>query len=64
MTNKRIAQTNQQQKSEKPQASGILQRAAVRSVSDAGVQSTDDQEAQPLSNSTFSKDFSREHLTF
>ena len=59
MTSKRIAQTNQQQDSEKPQASSILQRAAVRSVSDAGVQSTDDLEAQPLGNSAFSKDFSR-----
>ncbi|MEH2352907.1 eCIS core domain-containing protein [Nostoc sp.] len=59
MTSKRIAQTNQQQKSEKPQESGILQRAAVRPVSDAGMQSTDDKEAQPLSNSAFSKDFSR-----
>ncbi|WP_392529970.1 hypothetical protein [Nostoc sp. C117] len=59
MTGKRIAQTNQRQKSEKPQASGILQRAGVRSVSDAEVQSTDDREAQPLSNSALSKDFSR-----
>ncbi|MEH2213261.1 eCIS core domain-containing protein [Nostoc sp.] len=59
MTSKRIAQTNQQQKSEKPQESGILQRAAVRSVSDAEVQSTDDKEAQPLGNSALSKDFSQ-----
>ncbi|MEH2102985.1 MAG: DUF4157 domain-containing protein [Nostoc sp.] len=60
MTSKRIAQTNQQQKSETSEASGILQRAAVRSVSDAEVQSTDDLEVQPLlSNSAFSKDFSR-----
>lgn len=59
MTSKRTAQTNQQQKNEKPHASGILQRAAVRLVSDAGVQSTEDKEAQPLSNSAFSKDFSR-----
>ena len=59
MTSKRIAQTNQQQKSENPQESGILQRAAVRSVSDAGMQSTDDKEALTLSNSVFSKDFSR-----
>jgi hypothetical protein len=59
MTSKRIAQTNQQQKSEASQASGILQRAAVRSVSDAEVQSTEDKEAQPLSDSAFSKDFSR-----
>ncbi|MEH1950490.1 MAG: DUF4157 domain-containing protein [Nostoc sp.] len=59
MTSKRIAQTNQQQKSEKPQVSGILQRVAVRSVSDAGVQSTEDIEAHPLSNSAFCKDFSR-----
>jgi hypothetical protein len=56
MTSKRIAQTNQ---SEKPQVSGILQRAAVRSVSDAGMQSTDDREGLALSNSAFSKDFSR-----
>ncbi|MEH2038638.1 eCIS core domain-containing protein [Nostoc sp.] len=59
MTSKRIAQTNQQQKSEKPQASGILQRVAVRSVADAGVQSADAKEVQPLSNSVISKDFSR-----
>ncbi|MBN3925380.1 DUF4157 domain-containing protein [Nostoc sp. NMS4] len=59
MTSKRIAQTNQQQKSETSEASGILQRAAVRSVSDTEVQSTDDLEAQPLSNSALSKDFSR-----
>ncbi|MEH2088195.1 eCIS core domain-containing protein [Nostoc sp.] len=59
MTSERIAQTNQQQKSEKSQASGILQRAAVRSVSDAGVQSTEDKEAQPSNNSALSKDFSR-----
>ncbi|MEH2372452.1 eCIS core domain-containing protein [Nostoc sp.] len=59
MINKRIAQTNQQQKSETSQASGILQRTAVRSVSDAGVQSTDDLEGLALSNSAFSKDFSR-----
>jgi hypothetical protein len=43
---------------QKPKASGILQRAAVRSVTDAGVQ-LDEQEAQPLSNSAFSKDFSQ-----
>ncbi|MCC5604907.1 eCIS core domain-containing protein [Nostoc favosum] len=59
MTCKCTAQTNQQQKSEKPQASGILERAAVRSVSEAEVQSTDYQETQPLSNLVFSKDFSR-----
>ena len=59
MTSKRIAQTNQQQKSEKPQGSGILQRTAVRSFLDAEVQSTEDKEAQPLNNSTFSEDFSR-----
>lgn len=59
MTNKRIAQTNQQQKSEKSQASGILQRAAVRSVSDAEVQSTGNKEAQSLGDSAFSKDFSQ-----
>ena len=59
MTSKTIAQTNQQQKSEISQASGILQRAAVRSVSDAGVQSTDDKEALAYSNSAFSKDFSQ-----
>ena len=58
MTSQRIAQTNQQQKSEKPQESGILQRAAVRSVSDAGGQ-LDEQEALALSNSAFSKDFSQ-----
>ncbi|MEH2362942.1 eCIS core domain-containing protein [Nostoc sp.] len=58
MTSKRIAQTNQQQKSENPQASGILQRPAVRSVADAGVQ-FEEQEAQPHSKSAFSKDFSR-----
>lgn len=59
MTSKGIAQTNQQQNSEKSQASGTLQRAAVRSVSDAQMQSTEDKEAKPLSNSVFSKDFSR-----
>ncbi|MEH1781836.1 MAG: DUF4157 domain-containing protein [Nostoc sp.] len=59
MNSKRIAQTNQQQKSEKPQESGILQRAAVRSVSQAEVQSTDDKEPQSLSNSALSKNFSR-----
>ncbi len=59
MTSKRIAQPNQQQKSEKPQASGILQRFAVRSVAEAEVQSTDENEALALSNSAFSKDFSR-----
>ncbi|MCC5667909.1 DUF4157 domain-containing protein [Nostoc sp. CHAB 5784] len=59
MTSKRIAQTNQHQNGEKSQESGILQRAAVRSVSKAEAQSTDDKEAQPLSNSAFSKDFSR-----
>ncbi|WP_448265574.1 eCIS core domain-containing protein [Nostoc sp. DSM 114159] len=58
MTSQRIAQTNQQQKSETPQASGILQRAAVRSLADAGVQ-FEEQEALALSNSAFSKDFSR-----
>ncbi|MEH2154086.1 eCIS core domain-containing protein [Nostoc sp.] len=58
MTSKRIAQTNQQQKSEKPQGSGILQRTAVRSVSDTGVQ-LHEQEALALSNSAFSKDFSQ-----
>ncbi|WP_414519678.1 DUF4157 domain-containing protein [Nostoc sp. PCC 9305] len=59
MTNKRIAQTNQQPKSDKPQESGILQRATVHSVADAGVQSRDDFSAQLLRNSVFSKDFSR-----
>jgi Domain of unknown function (DUF4157) len=57
MTSKRIAQSDRQQKSDKPQESGILQRAAVRSVSD--MQSTDDQEELALSNSAFSKDFSQ-----
>ncbi len=59
MTPKRIRQFNQQRKREVSQESGILQRAAIRSVSDAEVQSTDDKEAQPLSNLAFSKDFSR-----
>ena len=59
MTSQRIAQTNQQQKSEKPQGSSTLQRAAVRSVSDAGMESTDDLEGLALSNSSFSKDFSQ-----
>jgi Domain of unknown function (DUF4157) len=58
MTSKRIAQTNQQQKSDKSQGSGILQRAAVRSVADAGVQSTEDNEAQGLSNSALSTNYS------
>ncbi|WP_414519716.1 eCIS core domain-containing protein [Nostoc sp. PCC 9305] len=62
MTSKRIAQTNQQQKSEKPQESGILQRATFRSVSEAvseaGVQSTEYKEALPLGNSTLFRDFS------
>ncbi|WDD37034.1 DUF4157 domain-containing protein (plasmid) [Nostoc sp. UHCC 0926] len=59
MTSKRMAQSDRQQKSDKPQESGILQRTAVRSVSDVGMQSTDDQEELALSNSAFSKDFSR-----
>ncbi|MEH1800127.1 MAG: DUF4157 domain-containing protein [Nostoc sp.] len=59
MTNKRIAQTNQQQNNQTSEASGILQRAAIRSIADAEVQSTDDLEARPLSNSALSKDFSR-----
>ncbi|MHC5762569.1 eCIS core domain-containing protein [Nostoc sp.] len=59
MTSKRIAQTNQQQKGEKLQASGILQRTAVRSVLEAGMQSTEDKEAQQFTNSAFSKDFSQ-----
>jgi Domain of unknown function (DUF4157) len=59
MTNNRIAQTKQQQKSETPQGSGILERASVRSLADTGAQSTDHQEAQLFSNSAFSKDFSR-----
>jgi Domain of unknown function (DUF4157) len=59
MTSKRIAQSDRQQKSETSQGSGILQRVAVRSVEDVGVQSTDDQEALALSNSAFSKDFSQ-----
>ncbi|MBP5974992.1 DUF4157 domain-containing protein [Brasilonema sp. CT11] len=58
MTNKRIGQTNQQQKNDKPQGSGILQRAAVRSDSDGGVQ-FEEQEVLALSNSAFSKDFSQ-----
>ena len=59
ITHKRITQFNQQRKCEASQESGILQRAAVRSIADVGVQSTDDLEAQLLSNSAFSKDFSR-----
>ncbi|WP_375448795.1 DUF4157 domain-containing protein [uncultured Nostoc sp.] len=58
MTRQRIAPTNQQY-CETTQASGVLQRAAVRSVSEAGVQSKEEKEAQPLSSSAFSKDFSR-----
>ncbi|MEH2127688.1 eCIS core domain-containing protein [Nostoc sp.] len=58
MTSKRIAH-DRQQKSDKPQESGILQRAAVRPVWDAGMQSTDDREGLALSNSAFSKDFSQ-----
>ncbi|WP_292794745.1 DUF4157 domain-containing protein [Nostoc sp. NMS7] len=64
MTSKIIAQSDRQQKSDKPQESGILQRAAVRSVSETGVQLIEDKEAQPLSsNSAFSKDFSRVPIT-
>ncbi|MEH1995937.1 eCIS core domain-containing protein [Nostoc sp.] len=63
MISKIIAQSDRQQKSEKPQESGILQRANVRLVADAGIQSTDDQEEVALSNSTFSKDFSRVPIT-
>ncbi|WP_257236722.1 eCIS core domain-containing protein [Nostoc sp. 'Peltigera malacea cyanobiont' DB3992] len=59
MTSRRIAQNNQQQKSETAQGSGILQRAAVRSVADAEMESTDDKQALALSNSAFSKDFSQ-----
>ncbi|MEH1794008.1 eCIS core domain-containing protein [Nostoc sp.] len=59
MTSKIIAQSDRQQKSDKPQESGILQRAAVRPVSDAGMESTDDKQALALSNSAFSKDFSQ-----
>ncbi|WP_392529969.1 DUF4157 domain-containing protein [Nostoc sp. C117] len=59
MNHKRITQFNQQRKLEASQESGILQRAAVRSVSQSEVQSTDDQEVQPFSDSAFSKDFSR-----
>ncbi|MEH1924307.1 eCIS core domain-containing protein [Nostoc sp.] len=59
MISKRMAQSDRQQKSDKPQESGILQRAAVRSVSDVGMQSTDNQKDLALSNSAFSKDFSR-----
>lgn len=59
MTSKIIAQSDRQQKSEKPQGSGILQRAAVRSVENAGVHSTDENEVLGLSNWAFSKDFSQ-----
>lgn len=58
MTSKRIAQTNQQQKSETAKASGILQRAGVRFVSDVGGK-LDEQEAMRLSNSAFPKDLSQ-----
>ena len=59
MTNKRIDKTNQQQKIEQPQGSSILQRVAVRSVTDAGMRSTDENEALAFSNSAFSNDFSQ-----
>ncbi|MEH2221901.1 eCIS core domain-containing protein [Nostoc sp.] len=63
MNHQGIAQTNQQEKSETSQASRILQRSAVRSVSEAEMQSTEDKEVQPLGNSALSKDFSRVPLT-
>lgn len=58
MTSKRIAQNNQQQKSEKAEGNSILRRATVRSDLDAGVQ-FEELETQPLNNSAFSKDFSQ-----
>ena len=59
MTSQRIAQTNQQQKSETSKGSGILQRASVRSVADAEVQATDDNETLAFSHSAFAKDLSQ-----
>ncbi|WP_414519676.1 hypothetical protein [Nostoc sp. PCC 9305] len=59
MISKRIAQTDRQEESEKLQGSSILQRAAVRLVTDATVQSTDKNETLTYSNSAFSKNFSQ-----
>ncbi len=59
MGHKEITQSYQMRQREPSQESGILQRAAVRSVSDAQLQSTEDKQVQPLGNSVLSKDFSR-----
>lgn len=59
MTNKRIAQTNQQQKSEKPQVSGILQRAAVRVLADNEGEGTQEVESGRFRQSRFVHDFTQ-----
>ncbi|MHC5730469.1 MAG: hypothetical protein ACYTXY_41455, partial [Nostoc sp.] len=57
MTSQRIAQSDRQQKSEKPQASGILKRATVRSVSDVGEHANVQKELKGVGNSAFHQDF-------
>ncbi|WP_375448797.1 DUF4157 domain-containing protein [uncultured Nostoc sp.] len=60
MTRQRNAQFNQQHKREAPQASGILQRAAIRSVPrTATYHHTEDAESLAFTNSSLRQDFSR-----
>jgi hypothetical protein len=59
MTRQPVTWTNQQSKSETPLVSGILQRAAVRSVPENEVRSTEEVEPRNFRESRFHHDFSQ-----
>jgi hypothetical protein len=59
MNRQSVARTNQSSKSETPLVSGILQRAAVRSISETEMQPQEDTENSTWQESRFHHDFSR-----
>jgi Domain of unknown function (DUF4157) len=59
MTRQKLTQTDQQPKSETPLVSGILQRAAIRTVPENEVQPTDQVETSNFQESRFHHDFSQ-----
>ncbi|GAB4183802.1 MAG: hypothetical protein Fur006_20910 [Coleofasciculaceae cyanobacterium] len=59
MNRQSVARTNQSSKSDTPLVSGILQRAAVRSISETEMQPQEDTENSTWQESRFHHDFSR-----
>jgi hypothetical protein len=59
MTGRQVGRVNQQSKGETPLVSGLLQRAAVRSVADQEVQGSQEVESGTFRESRFQHDFSQ-----